>query len=174
LAISLSVWIKSQPNPKATEKEGEDLSPLRQFGLRLNESRSVGRELSYRGTTRRVRDAFPGGTWNALMAFGLTRWRTHGPHLEHASFHPCYRVFRCGRGVFSRHAAEFQLNREKLLSIPAFAWGYRYWRHMMDVIESMEVWKASRRLAADAARMVRSRWSQYKRAQRLSRLPYHS
>jgi hypothetical protein len=68
----------------------------------------------------------------------------------------------------------FQLNREKLLSIPAFAWGYRYWRHIMDVIESMEVWKASRRLAADAARMVRTRWSQYKRAQGLSRLPYHS
>ncbi len=68
----------------------------------------------------------------------------------------------------------FQLNRTKLLSIPAFAWGYQYWRHMMDVIESMEVWKASRRLAADAARMVRTRWSQYKRARRLSRLPYHS
>jgi hypothetical protein len=68
----------------------------------------------------------------------------------------------------------FQLNRNKLLSIPAFALGYQYWRRMMDVIESMEVWKASRRLAANAARMVRTLWSQYKRAQRLSRLPYHS
>src|SRR6266436_1951462 len=68
----------------------------------------------------------------------------------------------------------FQLNREKLLSIPAFAWGYQYWRHMMDVVESLEVWRASRRLAADAARMFQTRWSQYKRAQRLSRLPYHS
>ena len=68
----------------------------------------------------------------------------------------------------------FQLNREKLLSIPAFAWGYQYWRHIMDVIESMEAWKAARRLAANAARMVRTRWSQYKHARRLSRLPYHS
>jgi hypothetical protein len=68
----------------------------------------------------------------------------------------------------------FQLNRNKLLSIPAFAWGYQYWRHMMDAVESMEVWRASRRLAANAARMVRTRWSQYKRTQRLSRLPYHS
>ncbi len=68
----------------------------------------------------------------------------------------------------------FQLNRNKLLSIPAFAWGYQYWRHMMDVVESMEVWRASRRLAANAARMFRTRWSQYKRAQRFSRLPYHS
>src|SRR3989440_12914274 len=68
----------------------------------------------------------------------------------------------------------FQLNRDKLLSIPAFAWGYQYWRHMMDVIESLEVWRASRRLVADAARMVRARWSQFKRARRLSRLRYHS
>src|ERR1700676_2999134 len=56
-----------------------------------------------------------------------------------------------------------QLNRDKLLSIPAFAWGYQYWRHMMDVVESLEVWRASRRLAADAARMFRTRWSQLKR-----------
>src|SRR6202047_257362 len=45
----------------------------------------------------------------------------------------------------------FQLNRKKLLSIPAFAAGYKYWRRMMDVIESLEVWKASRRLADRAA-----------------------
>src|ERR1700686_4636352 len=67
----------------------------------------------------------------------------------------------------------FQLNRTKLLSIPAFAWGYRYWRHMMDVLESLEVWRASRRLAADAARMFRARWIQYKRVHRSSRLHYH-
>ena len=47
----------------------------------------------------------------------------------------------------------FQLNRDKLLSIPVFAWGYQYWRRVIDVVESMEIWKASRRLAADAARM---------------------
>jgi len=60
----------------------------------------------------------------------------------------------------------FQLNRKKLLSIPAFAWGYRYWRDMMDVVESMEVWRASRRLAAKAARMFRIRWLQLKHVQR--------
>ena len=68
----------------------------------------------------------------------------------------------------------FMLNRNKLLSIPAFAWGYQYWRRMMDAVESLEVWKASRRLVANAAQMVRTRWSQLKRGQRLSRLPYHS
>src|ERR1700726_3756024 len=51
----------------------------------------------------------------------------------------------------------FQLNRTKLLSIPAFAWGYRYWRHMMDVLESMEIWKASRRLAHKTRQLFRSR-----------------
>jgi hypothetical protein len=60
----------------------------------------------------------------------------------------------------------FQLNREKLLSIPVFAWGYRYWRNMMDWVESMEVWRASRRLATDAAYLVRTRWLQFKHAQR--------
>jgi hypothetical protein len=58
----------------------------------------------------------------------------------------------------------FQLNRDKLLSIPAFAWGYQYWRHMMDVVESMEVWRSARRLAANATHMVRTRWIQHKRA----------
>jgi hypothetical protein len=58
----------------------------------------------------------------------------------------------------------FQLNRKKLLSIPAFAWGYRYWRHMMNVVESMEVWKASRRLADEARQIFRARWLQFKHA----------
>lgn len=62
----------------------------------------------------------------------------------------------------------FQLNREKLLSIPAFAWGYQYWRRMMDVLESMEVWKTARTLAANAARMFRSRWTRYKRVHKTS------
>jgi hypothetical protein len=52
----------------------------------------------------------------------------------------------------------FQLNRTKLLSIPAFAWGYRYWRYMMDVVESREIWKASRRLAHKTGQFFRSRW----------------
>jgi hypothetical protein len=67
----------------------------------------------------------------------------------------------------------FQLNREKLLSIPAFAWGYQYWRHMMDVVESMEVWKASRRLVADAARILQACWIQHRRVHRSSRRHYH-
>jgi hypothetical protein len=61
----------------------------------------------------------------------------------------------------------FQLNRKKLLSIPAFAFGYRYWRQMMDVVESMEIWKASRRLADSTAHLLRARWLQFKRVHHL-------
>jgi len=57
----------------------------------------------------------------------------------------------------------FLLNRQKLLSIPAFAWGYGYWRHMMDVVEALEVWKASRRLAQSGADFVRIRWLQFRK-----------
>src|ERR1700722_14686646 len=56
----------------------------------------------------------------------------------------------------------FLLNRQKLLSIPAFAWGYRYWRHMMDVVEALEVWKASQRFAGKAGQMLRTLWFQFK------------
>ena len=68
----------------------------------------------------------------------------------------------------------FQLNREKLLSIPLFAWGYQYWRRIMGVIESMQVWKAARRLAADSARALRIRWIQFKRVRRSFRLHHHA
>jgi len=32
----------------------------------------------------------------------------------------------------------FHLSKKKLLSIPAFAWGYGYWRQMMDAVQSLE------------------------------------
>ena len=50
----------------------------------------------------------------------------------------------------------FQLNKKKLLSIPAFAWGYGYWRRMMDFLESTKAWHAARRMAGHAADWVRA------------------
>jgi hypothetical protein len=61
----------------------------------------------------------------------------------------------------------FQLNRTKLLSIPAFAFGYQYWRQMMDLVESTEVWKAPRRVAEHAGHLLRTRWLQFKRVHHL-------
>jgi hypothetical protein len=52
----------------------------------------------------------------------------------------------------------FQLNKKNLLSIPAFAWGYRHWRKMMDVVESLEVWKASRTLVGQVGKMFAASW----------------
>jgi hypothetical protein len=64
----------------------------------------------------------------------------------------------------------FLLNKNKLLSIPAFAWGYQYWRRMMDAIESLEVWKASRRLVAEAGNAFRAVWRRSKSVRLAQRL----
>jgi hypothetical protein len=53
LAISLSVWIKSQPNAKATRKGDQGLIAAPASPAWLHESRSVARELSYREATGR-------------------------------------------------------------------------------------------------------------------------
>ena len=66
-----------------------------------------------------------------------------------------------------------QLNRKKLLSIPAFALGHQYWRQMMDLVESMEIWKASRGLADNTAHLLRTRWLQFKRVHLLQFRLYH-
>lgn len=174
------------------------------------------------------------------MSSALTQRRSHGPLLEDGSFRRCHSLFRGGRSVILRDAADhcmdrqkesfqanalwvvslrpysalallvvpvivlepakplagylmatghfgaaaitfvtaevlkltfveqlFQLNRKKLLSIPAFALGYQYWRQMMDLVGSMEVWQASRRLVENTAHLLRTRWLQFKRVHHL-------
>jgi hypothetical protein len=54
----------------------------------------------------------------------------------------------------------FRLNKKKLLSIPAVAWGYSNWRRMMDWLESTRAWQASRSIvikAIDWARELSSK-----------------
>jgi hypothetical protein len=63
----------------------------------------------------------------------------------------------------------FQLNKDKLLSIPAFAWGYRYWRAMMDMVESLAVWKTARRVAVQAGNVWRAAFD---RARSEPRVPW--
>ncbi|MGY8681238.1 hypothetical protein Q2941_26100, partial [Bradyrhizobium sp. UFLA05-153] len=50
----------------------------------------------------------------------------------------------------------FQLNKEKLLSIPLFAWGYGYWRRMMDFLESTSAWRTSCRALCEALERIRT------------------
>jgi hypothetical protein len=50
----------------------------------------------------------------------------------------------------------FEINRDKLMSIPAFAWAYGYWRHVMDWFEGMEAWQAARRWSRKTMQRLRS------------------
>jgi hypothetical protein len=64
----------------------------------------------------------------------------------------------------------FHLNKEKLLSIPAFGWAYQYWRRMMDFVESLEVWTAARKIIAKAGRTFRASWHRFKLARTARRV----
>jgi hypothetical protein len=48
----------------------------------------------------------------------------------------------------------FQLNKKKLLSIPLFAWGYGYWRTMMNFLESTVAWRKSRQIYAKVSQWL--------------------
>jgi hypothetical protein len=50
----------------------------------------------------------------------------------------------------------FSVNRDKLLSIPAFAWAYGKYRLVMDRLESMEAWQMVRRWSRIARFSIRS------------------
>lgn len=66
----------------------------------------------------------------------------------------------------------FQINRKKLLSIPAFEKAYGYWRRMMNAIESIEAWKACRRLANNTGRILRAYRLRFNRAKGTYRLQF--
>jgi len=63
----------------------------------------------------------------------------------------------------------FQLNKKKLLSIPLFAWGYGYWRRMMDFLESTSAWQTARRVLSKALERRRSRLRSRFRSAKASR-----
>ena len=56
----------------------------------------------------------------------------------------------------------FSLNRDKLLSIPAFAWAYGKYRLVMDRLESMEAWQMVRRWSRIARFSLRRTLAQFK------------
>ena len=56
----------------------------------------------------------------------------------------------------------FSLNRDKLLSIPAFAWAYGKYRLVMDRLESMEAWQMVRRWSRIARFSIRSTLGQFR------------
>jgi hypothetical protein len=56
----------------------------------------------------------------------------------------------------------FCLNRDKLMSIPAFAWAYGKYRLVMDRLESMEAWQMVRRWSRIARFSIRNALAQLK------------
>ena len=56
----------------------------------------------------------------------------------------------------------FSLNRDKLLSIPAFAWAYGKYRLVMERLESMEAWQMVRRWSRIARFSIRSTFTQFR------------
>jgi hypothetical protein len=56
----------------------------------------------------------------------------------------------------------FSLNRDKLLSIPAFAWAYGKYRLVMDRLQSMEAWQMVRRWSRIARFSIRSTLAQFR------------
>jgi len=51
----------------------------------------------------------------------------------------------------------FQITRDKLMSIPAFAWAYARWKFVSEWLASTGIWRAARRLVIKAKSACR-RW----------------
>jgi len=62
----------------------------------------------------------------------------------------------------------FSMNRDKLLSIPAFAWAYGKYRLVMDRLESMEAWQMVRRWSRIARFAIRRSLSELKASSHLT------
>ncbi|MEA2882356.1 MAG: hypothetical protein QOH32_1612 [Bradyrhizobium sp.] len=62
----------------------------------------------------------------------------------------------------------FSLNRDKLLTIPAFAWAYRKYRLARDWLESLEAWQMVRRWSRMARLAIRGALSQPKTSARVT------
>jgi hypothetical protein len=56
----------------------------------------------------------------------------------------------------------FSLNRDKLLTIPLFAWAYGKYRLVMDWLESMEAWQMVRRYSRIVRFSIRRSLAQFK------------
>jgi hypothetical protein len=56
----------------------------------------------------------------------------------------------------------FSLNRDKLLSIPVFAWAYGKYRLVMDRLESMETWQMVRRRSRIVRFSIRRTLAQFR------------
>jgi hypothetical protein len=68
----------------------------------------------------------------------------------------------------------FRVSRDKLMSIPAFAWCYNKFRGAQDWVESLEAWQLTRRLSLIARHAVRRYVLRMKASQKQARLSWQS
>lgn len=66
----------------------------------------------------------------------------------------------------------FSVSRDKLISIPAFAWTYGMYLQAKEWLESFEAWQAARRWKCLAQHAVRSFVQEVKASQRLERVSF--
>jgi hypothetical protein len=66
----------------------------------------------------------------------------------------------------------FSVSRDKLISIPAFAWTYGMYLQAKEWLESFEAWQAARRWKCLAQYAVRSFVQEVKASQRLERVSF--
>jgi ABC-type transport system involved in cytochrome bd biosynthesis fused ATPase/permease subunit len=63
----------------------------------------------------------------------------------------------------------FNLSRDKLMSIPAFAWAYRHYRQAVDWVQATEAWQMVRRVSLIVKRAVRGTVQRFRAALRSTR-----
>jgi hypothetical protein len=68
----------------------------------------------------------------------------------------------------------FSVSRNKLMSIPAFAWAYGKYIAARNCVTSMKVWQIVRRWSLTAQHLIRSYTLQSKPAQRPRRVVFQS
>ena len=66
----------------------------------------------------------------------------------------------------------FRISRDKLMSIPAFAWGYDKFQQARNWVESLDAWQLMRRLSLIARHAVRSYFLEIKMSRKRQRLSW--
>jgi hypothetical protein len=68
----------------------------------------------------------------------------------------------------------FRISREKLLSVPAFAWGYGKYKQARNWVESLSAWQLVRRLGLNARHAVRKYVLDIRASRKRERLSWQS
>jgi len=70
--------------------------------------------------------------------------------------------------------AVFSVSRDKLISIPAFAWAYKRYLQGKEWLESFEAWQTAQRWRRLARHAVRSCVQEVRASQRLERVSFQA